>query len=156
DPSRFVIPIEAVAGVIFTLIALAMVGPGQQLGRSLGRMTNRIEAYTVNVAGSIVGILLFTFCSWQHLGPMWWFALTLTGLGYFLLPENRMRGVALMVLPFGLVLLGSSESSFQERTQGDRQEWSPYYRIDYAAGSRTIVVNLIGHQQMVSRESISP
>src|SRR5262249_17301489 len=42
------------------------------------------------------------------------------------------------------------------RTQGDRQEWSPYYRIDYAAGSRTIVVNLIGHQQMVSRESISP
>src|SRR5262245_14345226 len=41
DPSRFVIPIEVVAGIMFALIALAMVGPGQQLGRSLARMTNR-------------------------------------------------------------------------------------------------------------------
>src|SRR5229473_1675614 len=47
DPSQFVVPIEAVSGVLFVLIALALIGPGQQLGRSLARVSNRVEAYTV-------------------------------------------------------------------------------------------------------------
>ena len=155
DPSRFVIPIELVAGIMFALIALALVGPGQQLGRSLGRMTNRIEAYTINVTGSIAGILLFTLCSWLQLGPIWWFGLTLVGFAYFLFPEDRMRGLALMVVPAGILLL-ASDYAFRPAPGGDRQVWSPYYRIDYAAVSRTITVNLIGHQQMVSRELFSP
>ncbi len=155
DPSRFVIPIEVVAGIIFAMIALAMVGPGQQLGRSLARMANRIEAYTVNIVGSIAGILLFTLCSWLQLGPIWWFGLTLAGLGYFLYPENRLRGFALMVVPAAVLFLASSDYSFSP-TQGDHQEWSPYYRIEYGAGPRTIKVNLIGHQQMVSRDTFSP
>jgi hypothetical protein len=37
DPSQFVLPIELVAGVLFVLVALVMLGPGQQLGaRSRG------------------------------------------------------------------------------------------------------------------------
>ena len=34
---------------------------------------NRVEAYTVNIGGSLAGILLFTACSWWQLGPVWWF-----------------------------------------------------------------------------------
>ena len=156
DPSRFVVPIEVVAGVMFALIALAMVGPGQQLGRSLARMTNRIEAYTINIAGSIVGILLFTLCSWLQLGPVWWFGLTLAGLAFFLFPEDRARGLVITFLPLCVLFLGSSDRVFVDQPEGDRQAWSPYYRIDYAARSRVITVNLIGHQQMISRESFSP
>jgi spermidine synthase len=155
DPSRFVIPIEMVAGIMFAMIALAMMGPGQQLGRSLARMAGRIEAYTVNIVGSIAGILLFTLCSWLQLGPIWWFGLTLAGLAYFLFPEDRLRGLALMVVPAAVLFLASSDYSFRPAS-GDRQEWSPYYRIDYAAGPRSIKVNLIGHQQMVSRDTFSP
>ena len=59
DPSQFVLPIEVVAGVLFVLVALAMLGPGQQMGRALARVPSRIEAYTVNIAGSLVGVLLF-------------------------------------------------------------------------------------------------
>src|SRR5438132_6484003 len=33
DPSRFIVPIEAIVGLLFVMIALAMIGPGQQLGR---------------------------------------------------------------------------------------------------------------------------
>src|SRR5262245_22818979 len=62
DPSRFVIPIEAIAGFFFVMIALVMAGAGQQLGRSLALISNRVEAYTLNIAGSITGILLFTVC----------------------------------------------------------------------------------------------
>src|ERR1700741_4681776 len=60
DPSKFVVPIEAVSGLLFVLGALPLVGPGQQLGLSLARITNRIESYTVNIAGSLAGIVLFT------------------------------------------------------------------------------------------------
>src|SRR5579885_1477643 len=37
DVARFVIPAEAFGGFFFLLIALAMIGPGQQLGRALAR-----------------------------------------------------------------------------------------------------------------------
>ena len=67
DPSVFVVPIEAVTGLLFILIALALVGPGQQLGRSLSRISNPIEAYTVNIAGSLAGVATFTACSWWQL-----------------------------------------------------------------------------------------
>src|SRR5262245_34412261 len=69
DPSKFVVPIEGVAGVLFALIALAMLGPGQALGRALARVPNRLVAYTINIGGSLVGVLLFTACSFLKLGP---------------------------------------------------------------------------------------
>ncbi len=37
DLSSFVVPIEAICGYFFLLIALVMMGPGQQLGRALAR-----------------------------------------------------------------------------------------------------------------------
>ncbi len=39
----------------------------------------------------------------------------------------------------------------------DRDEfWSPYYRIDYFPADKEIRVNLIGHQQMISRDTTYP
>lgn len=38
DLSSFVVPIEAICGYFFLLIALVMMGPGQQLGRALARI----------------------------------------------------------------------------------------------------------------------
>src|SRR5262249_23195322 len=36
---------------------------------------------------------------------------------------------------------------------GLEEYWSPYYRIDYQPDAKLIRVNLIGHQQMVSRQA---
>ena len=63
-------------------MALALVGPGQQLGRALARVANRLEGYTVNIAGSLIGILLFTACSWLEVGPAWWFGGVLMAVAY--------------------------------------------------------------------------
>src|SRR5439155_230873 len=81
------------------LLALTMLGPGQALGRSLARVPNRIEAYTVNIAGSVAGVLLFTACSLWQLGPMWWFGLVVVGLLYVLMPHDPLRAAALAVGP---------------------------------------------------------
>src|SRR5262245_60376611 len=104
DPSQFVVPIEVVAGLLFVLVALAMLGPGQQLGRALGRVPSRIEAYTLNIAGSLVGVLLFMVCSRLQLGPLWWFGFVSAGFVYLLVQHASLRALAAVVAP-GAVLL---------------------------------------------------
>ena len=180
DPSKFVIPIEAVSGAFFVLVALVLVGPGQQLGRSLSRISNRVEAYTINIAGSLAGIGLFTACSWWQLPPIWWFAAVLAMIGHFLIAQDVVSRPLQLRLPLPHVGSGSYVGSGFGRIlrtalfaasaivvlalvwsglprlfgwlPGTTELWSPYYRIHYAPDARLITVNLIGHQQMSSRE----
>ncbi len=154
DLSTFVIPIEAICGYFFLVIALAMMGPGQQLGRALARMPNRLEAYTIDIIGSIFGIVVFAACSFLELPPTWWFALVMAGLVWFLAPDNRRRGFALALGPALVLLLSVAPQG--TRAEGPRQQWSPYYRIDYHPAQRLINVNLIGHQQMQPRDAAFP
>ena len=83
DLSRFAIPVELICGFFFIMIALTFIGPGQELGRCLKRLPNRIQAYTLNIVGSIAGILLFGVCSWLELPPVVWFLLVAVAISYF-------------------------------------------------------------------------
>src|SRR5690349_17996884 len=56
DPARFVVPIEALAGSFFLLIALMFIGPGQEMGRRFDAIGNRVVAYTADVFGIMAGI----------------------------------------------------------------------------------------------------
>jgi spermidine synthase len=163
DVAHFVIPIEALGGFFFLLIALALMGPGQELGRALSRISNRVVAYTLNILGSIAGIVLFSICSWRELTPLAWFLMIGLGLGYYLIfhsavrwPRDRGGLLAnLAVVLTAVVILAAATSGTADAPDYEkmRHYWSPYYRIDYTpAPVRNIAVNLIGHQQMVSRE----
>ena len=154
DVSSFVIPIEVLCGNFFLVIALTMVGPGQQLGRALARIPNRLEAYTVDIIGSAVGIVLFSLCSFLELSPLWWFGIVIAGLAYFLMPDDRPRALVLALTPAVILVLAFLPSMLP--TGGPRELWSPYYRIDYQPDPRLITVNQIGHQQMQSREAAFP
>jgi spermidine synthase len=155
----FLIPVEVVVAFMFLLIAAAMVGPGQELGRAFNRIPGRASAYAVNLAGSLVGIVLFAACSWYHLPPLVWFAVVAVGLLYFLLRPDPDAGLAprpsltVPVLCLLAVLLVSA------RTSGvfpipDKAEfhWSPYYRVDHVKEHKNIITNLISHQAMLSRD----
>jgi hypothetical protein len=152
DVSSFVVPIEAICGYFFLLIALAMMGPGQQLGRALARLPNRLEAYTIDIAGSAVGIVAFAACSFLELPPAWWFAFVMAGFSWFLVPDNKGRGLALVLGPAFVLLLSTTATPAGNASQF----WSPYYRIDYQRDHRLINVNLIGHQQMQPRDAAFP
>jgi SAM-dependent methyltransferase len=143
DVSSFVIPIEAVCGYFFLLIALAMMGPGQQLGRALARIPNRLEAYTIDILGSVVGIAGFAACSFLELSPIWWFGVVLAGFMYFLRPGHWSWALRFGV-PVAAILALSSGVGLTSVVE----YWSPYYRITYARDQGQINVNLIGHQQM--------
>ena len=154
DLSSFVIPIEALCGYFFLIIALIMVGPGQQLGRSLARLPDRLEAYTLDILGSIVGIVLFATCSLLELSPLWWFGLVVAGLAYFLAPAKATTRLGLAVAAAAVVVLAIGPTLVAGANS--QQLWSPYYRIDYQPSARLITVNLIGHQQMQPRQSPFP
>jgi len=59
DVAQFVVPIEAVAAVFFALVALMFVGLGQALGRAFDAYPNRVLGYTLNIGGSLAGIVAF-------------------------------------------------------------------------------------------------
>jgi spermidine synthase len=166
DLSRYAIPVEVLCGFFFSVIALAFIGPGQELGRALKRWPNRVQAYTLNILGSIAGIVLFAACSWLELSPFWWFLLVALGLGYFyfispsLRFPRRLFGLAsLTALPLVMVVWLTALVPLHNDYQGQRdaqQLWSPYYRIDFKKADLSLSVNLIYHQQMVSRNENFP
>ena len=164
DLSRFAIPVEILCGFFFIVIALAFVGPGQELGRSLKRWPNRVQAYTLNIAGSIVGISLFAACSWLELSSAWWFLLVAVGLSYlyFISPRHLFprRVFSWTPVTAALLVLVVWLSAFNPVTDHDQpraqQFWSPYYRIDFKQADLSLSVNLIYHQQMVSRNEKFP
>jgi spermidine synthase len=142
DPSRFVVPIEAVAGAFFALIALAFVGLGQELGRRFNAAPNRVLAYSANIAGSLLGIAAFGAVSYARLSPVVWFGVC---GGLCLLYVTRRRGLQAVVLASLLSFLGVAPLL----TDGARQStWSPYYKVQYEPRSLHIYVNNILHQGM--------
>jgi spermidine synthase len=159
DPAGFFIPIGVLAGFFFLMIALAMVGPGQELGRAFQRVPDRVKAYSLNILGSIVGILLFAACSWWELTPFWWFLGVGAGLGYLLRARGLVRrligSLSMLVVLAALLGLSSLKSGVYKengKVVGEHL-WSPYYRIDYNRLEKSMTVNLIvAHQQMVARD----
>ena len=161
DPTRIVIPIEVLAGFFFLAVALVMIGPGQELGRAFNRQGNRLRAYSLNIAGSLAGILLFAACSFWELSPIFWFAPVVLVLAYFVFasasvrqrPERwrRLPWVAPALLGVLVMAAKTSGAAGPGAPDAGGHFWSPYYRIDYDKDHRQISANLIGHQAMVSR-----
>ncbi len=157
DVASFVIPIECVVGLFFVLLAVTMVGLGQFLGRRIAAVPNPVEAYMINIGGSLAGILVFQAFSWW-LPPVVWFGFVAAALALFLWRESPRRpwavaacaAVPLILLLPGIFSLGVILKQFPV------EAWSPYYRINYSPQSRAIVVNLLGHQNMVSRRDAFP
>jgi spermidine synthase len=123
-----------------------------------------VQAYTLNIVGSIVGIVLFAACSWLELASFWWFLLVGVGLGYFyfISPRHHFRRrlfslvtAALLVVAIWLAGFAPRHADFQDRYEA-QQFWSPYYRIDFKQADLSLSVNLIYHQQMVSRNENFP
>ena len=142
DISHFVVPLEAVAGLFFTLIALAFVGLGQVMGRAFATIPNRIAAYTVNIAGSLAGIAAFALVSYLRAPPVVWFAVIVVLCLYFV-PRWTPVQIGSQIVMFVLLALAANAVPIAQAI------WSPYYKITYYPAKRLINTNNIGHQEMI-------
>jgi SAM-dependent methyltransferase len=111
------------AGVVLLLVygatAAAFAAFGQYMGR-LFRTHPPLRAYSLEVAGSVLGIALFALLSWAQIPPTAWFAVG-TLLLVLLLPRLLPDGAVALLLGIVMVAATWGESS--------RYVWSPYYRI---------------------------
>ena len=147
DVAKFVVPIEAIAAIFFVLVALMFVGLGQVMGRAFDAYPNRVLGYTLNIGGSLAGIVAFSALAFLKAPPVVWFLICCGGIAYLLYQERALNGVKIAAL-VTLVVLVSMPGDWL-RNDGHVRRWSPYYMVDQDTATGFINVNGIGHQQMV-------
>ena len=107
-----------------------------------------LEAYRLDIIGSIAGIAVFSLLSFVQAPPVVW-GLIVASVIWFLSTGRRMfKGIAL-----GFVVAVFAVQSFLPNTL-----WSPYYRVTYVGpaddGGVSVRVNNISHQSIHSLETL--
>ena len=143
DPSKFLVPVEAVAGVFFVLVASMFIGLGQALGRAFNAVPDRVAAYSADLIGSLAGIGAFALASSFNTTPHLWFAVSALLCLYLARPVTLWLVGCQTVL---LLLVAVSAYGLDEAR--GQTFWSPYYKIHYDPLTRAINVNNLAHQDM--------
>jgi Spermine/spermidine synthase domain len=119
------------------------------------RLFNPLKAYTLDISGSICGILFFMLMSWLQVPAFLWFLIVM-GLYLLVLEQWNYR---LAVVP--LILIVSFIARYEDTrllsapkyTGKMEVHWSPYQKVEYSADSKSgtkdqIFVNGVYHQNM--------
>src|SRR5262245_25681796 len=129
--------------LLFVIVALLFLTIAQRMGRALAERPP-LQAYTINLLGSITGVATFALLSWLESPPVVWFGVAFAAALPFLVDYRRIR---LLPAVNVLLLLASLLIVYRMETGS---LWSPYYRITlFQDGADTVVeVNNIFHQSM--------
>jgi spermidine synthase len=137
--------------VLFVIVAALFATIAQRMAREMSTLPP-LRAYTLNILGSLAGVVAFAVMSWRELSPTYWFGIafaTALALIAFELPKTASgisrASINVVLLAFTLVMV--------HRVSGGAI-WSPYYKITVVnRGAETIVeVNNIFHQSMAPVE----
>lgn len=149
ESGRALVPVEAVISAFFVLIALIFIGIGQELGRSLSRIEGRIRAYTINILGSLAGIVAFAISSYLCLSPFWWFLISFVCLLWFF--RARLGWIVCNGIILAASLLVVNWLDWSVHGPDVDSLWSPYYHLQHERKSGWVKANGIQHQVMVDR-----
>jgi len=127
--------------VVFLAVAAVMATIGEGVARTFVRF-RPLDAYRLDIAGSIAGIAAFSLLSFLDAKPVVWALIVALVM---LMLFGRRVGLLQVTAVVALVMLLWSESL------SSTDIWSPYYRISYAkAGDGySINVNGIPHQNII-------
>jgi SAM-dependent methyltransferase len=128
--------------VLATLLMAAIALPLGPLLRSMPPL----RAYTFDIAGSLIGIALFTGLSAAGTSPTVWFGLVAVAL----LAVALGRGLTAWSALSGVAMTGVLLVSIASPALGNGDIWSPYYRITkyLGEGPEALLVNGIPHQAL--------
>lgn len=129
--------------LIFVVVALTMAMIAEGVARTFARF-EPLEAYRLDILGSIAGIVGFSVLSFLHAPPFAWGVVAAL---VFLILYGRATTLLHVVAAFVLLLALGYESL----RPGD--SWSPYYKVstqDQDDGRVEISVNGIPHQMVAS------
>ena len=116
------IPLPYVLIAVFGMVVWSMIPIGQLVAASFDGL-ERIRAYSINIAGSLVGVVAFSLLAWAKLPPEVWFAIALAVL--FVIHRKASNLVpALVIMGVLFALLISDMDRFAKDVR-----WSPYYKV---------------------------
>jgi hypothetical protein len=126
---------------LFALLSLMFIPIGQMTAQLLEASRDGILAYSVNIGGSLIGVLLYTALCLFYQPPSIWFAVAGVLLILAFTGTKIVRWTSLAVFAFcvAMVSLPDSDSSVQElmpsylTTARGHTEWSPYQKLHWAA-----------------------
>jgi len=104
--------------LVFLLIGTLFSYLGRFLGDALEQVA-RLRGYTVDICGSLLGIIIFTALGYAWAPPVIWIGLGLLGLAFIAPRERSMLALA----PIGLFCMFAVYPSIGETI------WSPYQKI---------------------------
>jgi SAM-dependent methyltransferase len=136
--------------LVFIIVAALFATMAQRMGKEMAAMPP-LRGYTLNLLGSLAGVVLFAVISWQQLSPAWWFGIGFAAAVPLLFspepdaPAARGGGLVAVV---NVALLAAALVLVHAMARGSL--WSPYYKITVVQeGEDTVVeVNNIFHQSM--------
>lgn len=136
----------AILFLLFGLITILFIPIGELTARKFVSFSP-LPGYTINILGSLFGILFYTMLSFLETPPTIWYLFTAVIGIYFIAGVPRKQfvtQVALAVAPLLLTLFWPTGSA--------RTLWSPYYRIDldpvYAKNDNDL---LLGYELSVNK-----
>ena len=136
---------------VMALIVDTFVPLGRILGRLMNVYPNPIRAYSINIAGSILGTWIFVLFSYWYQPPFMWFLVTAALLAVFILWLNGNRQINFALL--GLIVVLSWFASRVPETL--KVVWSPYQKLvvresgENWVGDYQIDVNNAGYQAII-------
>jgi len=144
----------ALAGLFLTFCLMRLlwqtfVPLGRELGALFDSESNVIKAYTANILGSLVGVLLFALLGYLS-APVWIWMLGLIVLSFIVyrsqIFSSPVAAVGFLLLPL-LYALPMSKSLIPPL-------WSPYQKLELeeypdSPGGKRVLVNTVGYQLML-------
>ena len=141
--TRTGLPTWVTLPIIFIGVALVMTMVANGVARAFAAFPP-LDAYRLDIAGSLAGIIAFTLLSFTGAPPLAWGLLVVVAFGVLL--ERPFRLVQIVGAVALLLLLGLESAS-------SLVSWSPYYKIrlnPQPNGSIGVLVNGIPHQTIES------
>ncbi len=136
-------PVWLTLPIIFILVASFMATLANEVARQFQKFPP-LQAYRLEVLGSLAGILSFAFLSFSHAAPGSW-GLVIALLFLFFLPK---KPGFLLAIQVGLLLI--SVGLMAKETFASHHFWTSYYKVDVEEYSKQrYAVNVNGLTQQV-------
>jgi spermidine synthase len=112
------------AGAVFLLIVSVFVPLGQTVSQQMDRARSALPAYSWNLVGSLLGVLVFFAVSLLMLPPSVWLGAVLLGFAFLQASRREMIFVASLIVPLVLLLHPQADPS-------TKVLWTPYQEVRY-------------------------
>ncbi len=113
----------------FLVMAGVFVLVGQEVGRALEGF-RPLAAYSINILGSVLGVVGFGLISYLSVPPALWFAVGAFGLAAYLILGSAPRWPLLVSLLSLVAVVAVVHADANSHPEGVSRHWSPYYEIE--------------------------